>query len=227
MTPILATAPPSPDLRPATDEPKPRLRGWLHAVTAPLVLAASITVLCLAHGAAAKAAIAVYLATAVLLFGHSAAYHIGRWSPRVHAVLRRIDHSNIFVFIAGTYTPLATLLLTGPSRVVLLSLIWAAAVAGCFFRVCWLDAPRWLYVCLYILMGWLAVWWMPQFWRAGGPAVVWLLLAGGIAYSAGALVYARRRPDPAPAWFGFHEIFHACTVLACACHFAAITLAAL
>jgi hemolysin III len=204
---------------------KPRLRGWLHAGAAPLVLAASIVFLVLADGAAAKTAMAVYLATSLLLFGNSATYHIGRWSPRVDAVLRRIDHSNIYLFIAGTYTPLAVLLLTGTSRAVLLGLIWGCAAAGCLFRICWLGAPRWLYTVLYIAMGWTAIWWLPELWRAGGPAVVWLLLAGGLVYSFGAVVYARRRPNPAPRWYGFHELFHTCTILACACHFTAIALA--
>ena len=228
MTPLL-TAPPSPHRTDAPDPPapapKPRLRGWLHAATTPLVLAASIVVLTLADGPGAKAAMAVYLATSLILFGTSAAYHIGHWSPHVTAVLRRIDHSNIFLFIAGTYTPLSVLLLTGASRVALLSVIWSAAVAGCCFRILWLGAPRWLYVCLYIVMGWTAIWWMPQLWASGGPAVVGLVLAGGVAYSLGALVYARRWPNPIPRWYGFHEVFHSATILAAACHFTAIALA--
>jgi hemolysin III len=205
-------------------EIKPLLRGWLHLAATPLVLAASIVFLVLVHGAAGKAALAVYLVTSLLLFGNSATYHLGRWSPRVDAVLRRIDHSNIYLFIAGTYTPLAVLLLEGRARVVLLVLVWASAAGGVAFRVLWMNAPRWLYVCLYILMGWAALWWLPDFWRAGGPAIVWLVAAGGIVYSAGALIYARRWPNPAPRWFGFHEVFHACTVVAAACHFVAIAL---
>jgi hemolysin III len=189
-------------------------------------LAANIVFLVLVKGTAAHAAMAVYLVASLLLFGNSATYHIGHWSPRVHAVLRRIDHSNIYLFIAGTYTPLAVFLLDGSSRAVLLVVVWAAAVVGVVFRVLWLGAPRWLYVCLYIAMGWAALWWLPQFWTTGGPAVVWLIIAGGLVYSVGALIYAGRWPNPAPRWFGFHEIFHVCTVLAAACHFTAIALAA-
>jgi hemolysin III len=219
-----ATAPPATAAAAPAAPPTPRLRGWLHAGATPFVLAASIVVLTLADGPAATAGMAVYLATSLLLFGHSATYHIGRWSPRVEAVLRRIDHSNIYLFIAGTYTPITLVLLTGTSRALLLSLVWACAAAGCVFRVLWLHAPRLLYTGLYLAMGWVAVWWLPDIWRAGGPTVVWLILAGGLVYSLGAVVYARRRPNPAPRWFGFHEIFHACTILACACHFVAIAL---
>ncbi|MDR0990502.1 MAG: hemolysin III family protein [Propionibacteriaceae bacterium] len=220
LTPPTSTAPPT-DLN-AT---KPRLRGWLHALATPLFLACGIVFLVLADGAAAKAAMAVYLATNLLLFGNSAVYHIGPWPASVIAVLRRLDHANIFLFIAGTYTPLAVLLLTGRSRVILLCLIWSCAVAGCTFAVFWLSAPRWLSVTLYIVMGWVAVGWLPIFWFTGSPAIVWLVLAGGLAYSLGALIYARKWPNPSPRWFGFHEIFHTCTILAAACHLTAIALA--
>ncbi|MDR1767736.1 MAG: hemolysin III family protein [Propionibacteriaceae bacterium] len=210
---------------PTDQPPKPRLRGWLHAAAAPLIVAASIVFLVLARGWEGKLAMAVYLATSLILFGNSATYHIGRWGPKVKAVLRRFDHSNIYLFIAGTYTPLATFLTTGLSRVVLLAVIWSAAGLGVLFRILWLGAPRWLYTCLYVLMGWAAVWWLPQFWASGGPAVVWLILAGGLVYSGGAVVYALKAPNPLPKWFGFHEIFHTCTVVAAACHFVAIALA--
>jgi hemolysin III len=223
MSAAIAPPPTRPPAGPVP--PKPRLRGWLHLGAAPLLLAASIVFLVLVNGAAGHIAMAVYLVTSFLLFAHSATYHLGRWPSAVDAVLRRIDHSNIYLFIAGTYTPLAALLLTGAARTVLLAVVWSAAAAGVAFRVLWLGAPRWLYVCFYVAMGWAAVWWLPQFWAAGGPAVVWLVVAGGLVYSAGALVYARRWPDPAPRWFGFHEVFHACTVAAAACHFTAIALA--
>jgi hemolysin III len=207
--------------------PKPKLRGWLHAVAVPLVLAASIVDLTLAKDPGAKAAMAIYLVTSCFLFGNSAVYHLGHWSEKVTAVLRRVDHSNIYLFIAGTYTPLSVGLLSGTSRVVLLSVIWGVAAAGVVFRVFWLSAPRWLYVALYVFMGWAALWWLPEFWANGGPAVVWLIIAGGIVYSLGAFVYAKRWPDPSPRWFGFHEVFHTCTVLAAACHLVASALAVL
>jgi hemolysin III len=201
------------------------MRGWLHAITTPLLLTGGIILIVLAPTIVGKISIAIYLASAMLLFAHSAVYHLGHWSAKVGAVLRRIDHSNINLFIAGTYTPLAALLLTGTSRIVLLSIIWGAALLGVVFRVCWLGAPRWLYVGLYILLGWAAVGWLPQFAHSGGPAVVILIVAGGIIYSLGAVVYALKKPDPSPRWFGFHEIFHSCTVIAAFCHFAAIAIA--
>ncbi len=172
---------PSPSTEPET---KPRLRGWLHAATVPLLGAGIIVLIATAPGGGAKAALAIYLACALLLFGNSATYHIGHWSPAVKAVLRRIDHSNIYLFVAGTYTPLAVILLSGSSRIVLLSLIWGLAVAGVLFRVLWLGAPRWLYTAMYIVMGWAALWWLPQFARQGGVAIIVLILAGGVVYSA-------------------------------------------
>ena len=178
----------------------------------------------LAGSTAGRVGGAVYLAASVMLFGTSALYHRGRWSPRAEAVLRRLDHSNIFVFIAATYTPLALLLLTGTDRVVCLSVVWGVAVAGVCFRVFWLGAPRWLYVLLYLGLGWVAVFWLPQLWAAGGPLVMALIITGGLVYSLGAIVYARKRPNPSPRWFGFHEVFHLCTVLAAGSQFAAITL---
>jgi len=164
--------------------------------------------------------------SALLMFGHSAVYNIGvgTWSPKVYAVLRRMDHANIFVFIAGSYTPLATALLKGTSRVVLLGLIWSCALAGVVFNLIWLGAPRWLHTLLYVVMGWAALGWMPQFWRVGGPSVVGLLALGGIIYTVGAVIYARRKLNPWPGWFESHDIFHACTILAAVAHFAAIAI---
>jgi hemolysin III len=203
---------------------KPRLRGWLHATTAPLLGAAIIVLICIAPGAGDKASLAIYLACALALFGNSAIYHIGNWSPAVKAVFRRIDHSNIYLFVAGTYTPLAVMLLTGASRITILALIWGLAAAGVLFRIFWLTAPRWLYTIMYIVMGWTALWWLPQFAAAGGVAVVVLIVAGGVAYSIGAVFYARKAPNPWPGWFGFHELFHSCTVIAAWCHWVAVLL---
>nr|WP_328701945.1 hemolysin III family protein [Aestuariimicrobium ganziense] len=209
----------------AVEAVKPKLRGWLHTVMAPITLFGGLTLLVITPTLGGRAAAAVYLLASLALFGHSALYHRGHWTDRVGAVFRRVDHANIFVFIAGTYTPLTVQLLEGRSRVVLLTLIWSAALLGVAFRVLWLGAPRWLYTLLYVAMGWAAVGWMGQFWTAGGPLVVALIVAGGLVYTVGALVYARKRPDPWPTWFGFHEIFHSCTVVAAACHFTAIVLA--
>jgi hemolysin III len=159
------------------------------------------------------------------LFGTSAIYHRFYWGPKGDAILRRMDHANIYIFIAGTYTPLAVLLLPARSAATLLTLVWSAALAGLLFRLFWLSAPRWLYTALYIAMGWGALFWLPQFYANGGAAVFTLILAGGLLYTGGAIVYARKRPDPSPTWFGYHEIFHACTILAFACHYIAISLA--
>jgi hemolysin III len=209
----------------ASAELKPRLRGWLHTVMAPLTLVGGLVLLIWTPTVEGRAAAAVYTLTSLALFGNSAVYHRGNWTDRVRATFRRVDHANIFLFIAGTYTAMAVQLLTGTSRTLLLALIWGIAVLGVGFRLFWLAAPRWLYTVLYVLMGWVAVFWLVQFWASGGPAVVLLILAGGLIYSYGALVYGRKRPNPSPTWFGFHEIFHACTVAAALCHYAAICVA--
>jgi hemolysin III len=203
---------------------KPRLRGWLHTGMAPLALAAGIVLIALAPTVAGVVGGSVFLAASVLLFGTSGLYHRFYWGRRAEAVLRRLDHANIYVFIAATYTPLALLMLDGGSRVALLVMIWTAALGGLLFRLFWLSAPRWLYTALYLVMGWAAVGWMGSFYSAGGPAVLALILAGGAFYSFGAVVYGRKRPDPSPRWFGFHEIFHACTIGGFVCHYIAISL---
>lgn len=191
---------------------------------APLAAAAGIVLVVLAPTAPGKIGGAVFLAASLLLFGTSGVYHRGNWGARGDAVLRRMDHANIYVFIAATYTPLALLLLAPPSRTLLLVLIWSAALAGLAFRLIWLSAPRWLYTALYIVMGWAALFWLPQFWANGGPAVFLLIIAGGVLYTGGAVVYARKRPNPSPRWFGFHEIFHSCTIAAFVCHYIAISM---
>ena len=203
---------------------KPRLRGWLHAGMAPLALAAGIVLVCLAATPAGVIGGAVFLAASVLLFGISGLYHRGTWGTRGAAILRRIDHSNIYVFIAATYTPLALILLDGASRVILLTLIWSAAVGGLLFRLIWLSAPRWLYTALYIVMGWAALGWLGAFYDAAGLTVLILIVAGGICYTLGAVVYARKHPNPSPTWFGFHEIFHVATIAGFVCHYVAISM---
>jgi hemolysin III len=201
---------------------KPRLRGWLHAGMAPLALTAGIVLISLAATPAGVVGGAIFLTASVLLFGTSGVYHRGTWGALGQAILRRMDHSNIYVFIAATYTPLALILLDGASRVTLLVLIWSAALGGLFFRVLWLSAPRWLYTVLYIVMGWAALGWLGAFYHAAGLPVVILIVAGGICYTLGAIVYARKRPDPSPAWFGYHEIFHVGTIVGFVCHYVAI-----
>ncbi len=206
---------------------KPALRGWIHLGTAPLALAAGIVLVALSPAGAQRWASAVFAISSTALFGVSARYHRGDWSPRWALRLKRLDHSNIFLIIAGTYTPLAVALLPGDQARVLLWTVWLAAGAGVAFRVLWTGAPRWLYTPLYVAMGLAAVGYLPAFGRAGGAAVLVLVVAGGIAYILGAVVYGTRWPDPSPRWFGFHEIFHVLTVLGFSAHVVAVYLAML
>ncbi|MGW0556741.1 PAQR family membrane homeostasis protein TrhA [Streptomyces sp. NPDC002926] len=205
---------------------KPRMRGWLHAGMFPLSLVGGIVLIALARSTPVAVACSVFAVSALLLFGTSGVYHRGTWGPRGEAVLRRLDHANIFLIIAGTYTPLAVLLLPAGQQLVLLSLVWAGAAAGIAFRVWWNTAPRWLYTACYIALGWAAVAYLPDFARTGGTAVLVLVITGGLLYTAGAVVYALKRPDPSPRWFGFHEVFHALTITAFTTHYTAILLAA-
>ncbi|WP_159625056.1 PAQR family membrane homeostasis protein TrhA [Actinomyces sp. zg296] len=208
---------------------KPRLRGWIHAITAPLALAACIVLTALADGAALMWSSAVYLVCSLLLFANSGLYHLGkgRFPCSVSGALQRVDHANIYLLIAGTYTPLSVALLDAATARLVLGIVWGGAAAGIVMSLIWTGAPRWLRTALYIALGWVAIWFLPSFWRSGGPAIVWLLMVGGLAYTVGAIVYARKRPDPLPGWFGFHEVFHACTVVAWACDAVACYIAVL
>ncbi len=203
---------------------KPKLRGWLHAGTFPLALAAGIVLICLAPTAEAAGACAVFAVSSWLLFGVSGIYHRGTWSPKWRAILRRLDHTNIFLIIAGTYTPVSLILLPRHTAIVLLSLVWSGALIGIGMRVFWLTAPRWVYVPCYLALGWAALFYLPDFARYGGVAVLVLIAAGGILYSVGAVVYALKRPNLSPRWFGFHELFHAFTIAAFVCHYIAISI---
>ncbi|MEV8639049.1 hemolysin III family protein [Streptosporangium sp. NPDC051023] len=203
---------------------KPRLRGWLHAGALPVALIAGFALVALGPTLQARLAAAVYAVTSGLLFGISATYHRGTLSPRLADVLRRLDHANIYLIIAGTYTPFAMLALDGPARAVVLAVVWTGAVAGVLFRVLWISAPRWLSTALYIALGWTAVFVFPQFVAGAGGAAVLLVLAGGLLYTAGGVVYGLRRPDPSPRWFGFHEVFHTFTVAAYVVQYVAVSL---
>ncbi|MET8157579.1 hemolysin III family protein [Sphaerisporangium sp. NPDC005289] len=202
----------------------PRLRGWLHAGALPATLLAGFVLVALGPTLQARLAAAVYAVTSGLLFGVSATYHRGRPAPRLAEALRRLDHANIHLIIAGTYTPFALLALEGTARVVLLTAVWTGAAAGVVFRAVWMGAPRWLYTALYIALGWTAVLLLPQLVRGAGAAAVTLVVAGGLLYSAGGVVYGLRRPDPWPRWFGFHEVFHAFTVAAYVVQYVAVSL---
>jgi hemolysin III len=210
----LVTRPPAPG--------RPRLRGWIHAVAAPFVLAAGIVLTCRAPTVAAATATAVFAATAAWLFTVSALYHLGTWPPGAQLILRRIDHADILFLIAGSYTPLAVLALRGDARAAILAAVWAGAALGAVFCVAWTDAPRWLYVLVYLGVGWAAAFVLPQLLRGAGLTALVLIAAGGLLYSLGGLAYGLRRPDPWPGWFGFHEVFHACTVVAFACQYIAV-----
>ena len=207
----------------ALAEVKPRWRGWIHAGIFPIAVAAGIVLISLAHGPIAKWASAIYMATSLLLFGVSALYHRIDWSPHVKQVFRRLDHANIYLLIAGTYTPIALLALPLSKGILLLTLVWAGAIIGIAFRVFWISAPRWLYVMLYVVLGWAAMMYIVDITRAN-VAVTVLVLVGGALYTLGAVVYGFKRPNPFPGVFGFHEIFHTFTVFAFLCHWTAALL---
>jgi hemolysin III len=208
----------------AVEAAKPKLRGWLHAVTSPLAMACGAVLIALAPTGIATVGATVFTITSVLLFTTSAIYHRGHWSPVWEQRLKRLDHANIFLLIAGSYTPFGLLALTGSTRSLMLSIVWGVAVLGVVFRVLWVGAPRWLYVPMYIGLGWAAAFVFPQLLHgAGVPAFVLVAIGGGL-YTLGGLVYALKRPDPLPRWFGFHEIFHVLTVAAFTCQYIAASL---
>lgn len=203
----------------------PRLRGWLHLASAPLIVVAGIVLVALAPTDLTRIGCAIYALSAVLLFTVSAALHRGRWSPRLEAFIRRFDHANIFLLIAGSYTPFTLLLLEGRERTILLSVVWVTAALGALMRVFWVAAPRWLYTAVYLGLGWAAVFYFPSFVGAASTAVLVLLVLGGLLYTAGGVVYGLRRPNPSPRWFGFHEVFHAFTIAAFVVHYVGISIA--
>ncbi len=213
------------------EELKPKLRGWLHLIIAPLTLVGGIVLVALSPTTITRVGSAVFIASALILFTVSAIYHTGTWSPRVWAFLRRFDHSNIFILIAGSYTPFSLMLLEGTQRSVLLTVVWTGAILGVAFRVFWTDAPRWLYTPIYIAMGWAAVFFIPGFLDGArtlgsvGIAAFVMIVVGGALYTFGGVVYGFKRPNPSPQWFGFHEVFHSFTILAFVAHYVAVSLA--
>ncbi|WP_296606647.1 hemolysin III family protein [Nocardioides sp.] len=221
------------DLHEKVADLKPKLRGWLHLGVAPLTLAAGIVLVALSPTTASRIGSAVFTGSALVLFSVSAIYHTGTWSPRTWAFLRRFDHANIFLLIAGSYTPFSLLLLEGTQRVALLTTVWTGAVLGVLFRVFWTDAPRWLYVPIYIAMGWAAVFFIPAFLDGAtaiggvgmGIAIFTMIVVGGALYTFGGVVYGFKRPNPWPRWFGFHEVFHTFTILAFVSHYVGVSMA--
>ncbi|MEV4753857.1 hemolysin III family protein [Micromonospora sp. NPDC049559] len=207
---------------------KPRMRGWLHAYAFFVAAVCGIVLCSLAAaqpGWKPLVSCAVYSVTVCGLFGTSALYHRRVWSERGYQIMRRLDHSMIFVFIAGTYTPFCLLLLTGRPATVVLAVVWSGALAGVGVKLIWPHAPRWVSAPLYLALGWVAIAVLPDILRHGGVTALVLLLAGGAAYSVGAVFYALRRPNPWPTVFGHHEFFHACTLVAAICHHVAIYFA--
>jgi hemolysin III len=206
----------------------PRLRGLLHAGVFPVAVAAGAVLVALAPGWPARVAAAVYGLASAVLFGVSAAYHRSPLGSRRRAWLRRLDHMNVLLLIAGTYTPLMVLALRGWTRLSVLAVVWTGAAAGIvtklIWRRTWRPAPRWVSTSLFIGLGWVALFVLPQLLRSAGVLVLVLVLAGGVMYSLGAVVYARKRPNPSPRWFGFHEVFHAATIAAYFTQYAAVSL---
>lgn len=203
-----------------------RWRGLIHAWSTPGIIIMNLVLIVLADSHLAEWTSAVFALCSILLFGTSALYHRGNWTDKVMGLFRRADHANIFLLIAGTYTPVAALMLPAKQAIIVLSIIWGGALAGIVIKTVWPTAPRWVGVSLYILLGWGALMQLPTFW-ATNPAVMVLILAGGLAYTVGAVFYATKRPNPLPTIFGFHELFHACTIIAFLCHWTAVLLVAI
>ncbi len=201
------------------------MRGWLHLGMTPFALIAGMILVVVGDTLAARVSTAIFTLTAVMLFGTSAVYHRGNWSDRTAGVLRRMDHANIFLIIAGTYTPLCVLLLDTRTSTIVLSIVWAGAVLGLLSRVLWLGAPRWVYVPLYVALGWGALGFLGEFYQTGGAAVVWLIALGGLCYTVGAVIYATKWPRGSVRYFGFHEIFHSLTIAGFVCHYFAVAVA--
>ena len=195
-------------IRDNLEEIKPRLRGWLHAGTAPLAFISFLVMMVIADDTLVRAGVAIFMVSALLLFGCSALYHTRTWSDEARIVWKRIDHANIFLLIAGSYTPFSLLLL------------------GVAFRVFWVGAPRWIYVPLYVLLGWAAVLYWGEFVDQASTAVLVLMIVGGGLYTLGALVYGFKWPDPFPRWYGFHEVFHTLTIAAFIVHYIGVSLLA-
>jgi hemolysin III len=200
---------------------KPRLRGVSHEVAAFVFPVLGLLLLLLAP-ARSRVPVAVYTAGVTAMYATSACYHRGRWSVPTRQRMRRLDHSMILIGIAATYTPIAVIGLDRSTARALLVAVWALAAGGIVIRNVWLGAPRWLIPAVYIAVGWTALAVLPALWSQLGGVTFALLLLGGLVYSLGALVYARRRPDPVPAVFGYHEVFHALVLLAGLIFYAAV-----
>ncbi|HSK16901.1 MAG TPA: hemolysin III family protein [Gaiellaceae bacterium] len=201
---------------------KPRLRGLSHGVAFFLALPLGAVLSVKAPTALGRASAIVFGASVAAMFGASALYHRVSWSPRPRRWMRRLDHTGIYVLIAGTYTPFGLLVLRGSWSIAVLAIVWSGAAAAIALRFLWVEAPEWLSALIGVALGWVGVVVFPQVLAEIGLGPSLLVVAGGLAYTAGAVIYALRRPDPFPTVFGFHELFHVCVIAAVACHYAAI-----
>jgi hemolysin III len=212
-------------MRLATQPPvaveRPLLRGALHGVAFAAALAVGVLLVVFSRESRVLPA-TVFAISAAVMLGTSTLYHRVTWSPSARPWMRRADHAGIFLLIAGTYTPVALIGLSGAWRTTVLAVVWSGALAAAISKFCWVAAPKWLSAALGLALGWIGVLVLPQFAHREGIAPVILLAAGGLAYTAGAVVYAMKRPDPLPRVFGYHELFHALTIVALACQYVAI-----
>ncbi len=207
---------------------KPKLRGVSHEWAFFLSLGFGVALILFADTPKATLAVAIYAVSLSALFGTSALYHRVNWSrPQVRQWMRRLDHSMIFFLIAGTYTPFALLVLNGTLAMAILVVVWIGAIAGAIVEMIWIDHPKWASALIYLSLGWVAVAAFPELWSSLGPAGTLLVAAGGLLYTAGAVVYALQRPNPSPAIFGYHEIFHLLVIAAAVAHFSAVAFFAL
>ena len=201
---------------------RPVLRGVFHQVGFSVSLVVGTLLIVGADGTRQHVAAAVFAAAVAICFGSSALYHRITWTPELRLWMRRVDHAGVYLLIAGTYTPVCLLVLTGAWRWTVLAVVWAGSGAAAILKFVWVAAPKWLAAAIGIALGWVAVAVLPQLASRLDPAGVALLGAGGLVYTAGAIIYARGRPDPVPAVFGYHELFHALTLIAVSCQYVAI-----
>jgi hemolysin III len=207
---------------------KPKLRGVSHEWAFFLSLGFGVALIVLAKTPKATLAVAIYAISLSALFGTSALYHRVNWTrPDVRQWMRRLDHSMIFFLIAGTYTPFALLVLNGTLAMAILAVVWIGAIAGAIVEMIWIDHPKWASALIYLSLGWVAVAAFPELWTSMGPAGTLLVAAGGLFYTAGAVVYATQRPNPSPTVFGYHEVFHLLVIAAAVAHFSAVAFFAL